>query len=228
MVGSRHQGGKKAQTLEENHSLPVSPSENARFLGFLLDRLNHDLSNTIGGVFSLADHHLRAGLADSQALSESLNLIYRSCDESRRLLLLVGELLDPHSSGVELVRVTDLAAEITNALRVLLPRSVQLKQSLSGPEGAIQVSRMRLVRSFVALMSQTLPPDRSRIGEVRLDVFVKAETALFTYESEAPASPDLSREAQALFADSAPSIEMAFPGTGKKFIFSLRFPLHPI
>ena len=69
------------------------------YLEFILRRVVHDLGNSIYGINSLSDYHLRSGIDDS-ALAESLGLIRDSAEHSRDLLAMVGDLLQPAETDV--------------------------------------------------------------------------------------------------------------------------------
>jgi hypothetical protein len=77
------------------------------FFDFLLRRVVHDLGNSISGINSLSDYHLRSGVNDP-GLEESLKLIRESAEQSRELLLAVGDLLQPAETEGELVDVQKL------------------------------------------------------------------------------------------------------------------------
>ena len=64
------------------------------YLEFILRRVVHDLGNSISGINSLSDYHLRSGV-DDPGLEESLGLIRDSAEHSRHLLVMVGDLLQP-------------------------------------------------------------------------------------------------------------------------------------
>src|SRR5271154_435188 len=98
---------------------------------FLLRRVVHDLSNSISGINSLSDYHLRTGVNDP-ALTESLTLIRESAESSRELLLAVGILLQPPEVEEELVDVQTLIDETVKPLSLLLPRSVKLEKTGNG------------------------------------------------------------------------------------------------
>ena len=74
------------------------------YVEFILRRVVHDLGNSVSGMNSLSDYHLRSGVSDP-ALEESLTLIRESAELSRDLLLGVGDLLQPDDVEEELVRV---------------------------------------------------------------------------------------------------------------------------
>ena len=93
---------------------------------FLLQRVVHDLGNSISGINSLSDYHLRSGIADP-GLEESLRLIRESAEQSRALLMAAGDLLQPAEREEELVEVQTLIKETAKMLSLLLPRSVKLE-----------------------------------------------------------------------------------------------------
>ena len=64
------------------------------YVEFILRRVVHDLGNSVSGINSLSDYHLRSGVSDP-GLEESLTLIRESAELSRELLVAVGDLLQP-------------------------------------------------------------------------------------------------------------------------------------
>ena len=56
------------------------------YVDFILRRVVHDLGNSVSGINSLSDYHLRSGVADP-GLEESLTLIRESAELSRDLLV---------------------------------------------------------------------------------------------------------------------------------------------
>ncbi len=179
----------------------------------------------MGGIFSLADHHLRTGSDDRQSLDESLKLIYRSCEESRRLLLLIGELLQPADCEIELFRLSTLAREVAETLKVVLPRSIQLRQSFSNQDGGVFVNRALLMRAFVELASLTLPEERSKVSAISCDALVEEKTATFHYESDVPASAELIGQVRTLFGKMLEPGQIDFPEKHGNFNLRLHFPL---
>ena len=104
------------------------------YVDFILRRVVHDLGNSISGINSLSDYHLRSGVNDP-ALEESLTLIRESAELSRELLVAVGDLLQPADAEEEVVHVQTLIEEVRKSLSMLLPRSVKLETSGLGAKG---------------------------------------------------------------------------------------------
>jgi hypothetical protein len=206
-----------------NLAEPIAVEE--KYLAFLLDRLVHDLSNSIGGIFSLSDHHLRTGLTDVQSLEESLKLIYRSCEESRRILLLVGQLLQSEPSSAELTRVSALLAEVDDTLRLLLPRSVELICKASTEDGAVRVERNRLMRHFAELFSLTVPRTAREPAKILLATTIEPDLATILYRSELPVQPDLLPTVHSLFLDLLDENEIFVSQEAGVLEVHLHFPL---
>jgi hypothetical protein len=73
------------------------------YLEFILRRVIHDLGNSISGINSLSDYHLRSGVNDP-GLEESLGLIRESAEHSRDVLIMVSDLLQPPETAEEFVK----------------------------------------------------------------------------------------------------------------------------
>jgi nitrogen-specific signal transduction histidine kinase len=106
------------------------------YVDFILRRVVHDLGNSVSGINSLSDYHLRSGVSDP-ALQESLTLIRESAEQSRDLLVAVGDLLQPADAEEEVVHVRTLIEEVGKFVTLLLPRSIKLETSGSDQPDAI-------------------------------------------------------------------------------------------
>src|ERR1700693_262075 len=123
------------------------------FFDFLLRRVVHDLGNSISGINSLSDYHLRSGVNDP-GLEESLKLIRESAEQSRELLMAVGDLLQPADAEEELVHVNMLIEEASKFVLLLLPRSIKLEVSgTEQKEAVISVLRGDFLRKILALIA---------------------------------------------------------------------------
>ena len=123
------------------------------YVEFLLQRVVHDLGNSVSGINSLSDYHLRSGVTDP-GLEESLTLIRESAELSRELLMAVGDLLQPADAEEELIRIRTLIGDITKFVSLLLPRSIKLETSgTEGNDGVISVLRGDFLRKILALIA---------------------------------------------------------------------------
>jgi hypothetical protein len=154
-------GAKGAREFMNDGSPPV-------YLDFLLGRLIHDFGNSVSGILSLADYHLNSGVADP-ALQESLRLVYESADGSRRLLILVADLLEPVEKQEALTAVAGLVEETGKKIAMLLPRTVTLESSIrSSTEDAISVRPGVFLRGILTLVARDLAGIRVPTGKIQL------------------------------------------------------------
>ena len=135
---------------------------------FLLRRVVHDLGNSISGINSLTDYHLRSGISDP-GLEESLSLIRESAEQSRALLMAAGDLLQPAETEEELVEVQTLIEEAAKMLSLLLPRSIKLEATgLDRNDAIISVLRGDFLRRILALVAMDVGSLRIPSGTIRL------------------------------------------------------------
>src|ERR1700758_2432484 len=122
------------------------------YLELLLRRVVHDLGNSISGINSLSDYHLRSGV-DDPGLEESLGLIRESAEHSRDLLITVGDLLQPPETAEEIVNPSELLREATKIVTMLLPRTVQVEVAEGEDDGTTCISVVRgdFLRKVLAL-----------------------------------------------------------------------------
>jgi len=194
-------------------------------LAFLLSRVIHDLGNSVGGILSLSDHHLRAGVGEP-ALEESLRLIYDSSQAARKLLLTVGEILHPASVEPEVVRLSELLSELEAILRLLLPRSLDLGLISSSGDGFVSVARNQFTRHFLSLISLDIGSERVTPGSISVGYRVEGDRARVQYDSAIRSNPRLGTQAMALFEDIVGSPEqMSYTQDDTNFSFAIYFPL---
>jgi hypothetical protein len=185
----------------------------------------HDLGNSVGGILSLSDHHLRAGVGET-ALEESLRLIYDSSQAARQLLLTVGEILHPASLQPEVVRLSELMSELEGIFRLLLPRSLDFVFIPSPGEEFIRVLRNQFVRHFLSLVSLDVGPERVSPARISVSYRVEGDRARVQYDSTIRSNPELDAEAIALFEDIVDSPEqMSCTQDEENFSFAVYFPL---
>ena len=197
-------------------------------LAFLLSRVIHDLGNSVGGILSLSDHHLRAGVGEP-ALEESLRLIYDSSQAARKLLLTVGEILHPASVEPEVVRLSELLSELESILRLLLPRSLELVLTSSPGDGFVSVVRNQFTRHFLSLVSLDIGSERVSPGSISVGYRIEGDRARVQYDSAIRNNPRLGAQAMALFEDIVGSPEqMSCTQDDTNFSFAVYFPLWQI
>ena len=194
-------------------------------LAFLLARVIHDLGNSVGGILSLSDHHLRAGVGEP-ALEESLRLIYDSSQAARKLLLTVGEILHPASLEPEVVRLSELMSELEAIFRLLLPRSLELVLMPSPGDGFVRVIRNQFTRHFLSLVSLDVGSERVNPAIISVGYRVEGDRAKVQYDSAVRKNPRLGAQAIALFEDMVDSPEqMSCTQDDSNFSFAVYFPL---
>lgn len=185
----------------------------------------HDLGNSVGGILSLSDHHLRAGVGET-ALEESLRLIYDSSQAARQLLLTVGEILHPASLEPEVVRLSELMSELEGIFQLLLPRSLDFVFIPSPGEEFIRIVRNQFVRHFLSLVSLDVGPERISPARISVSYLIEGDRAKVQYDSTIRTNPELDTEAIALFEDIVDSPEqMNCTQDEEKFSFAVYLPL---
>lgn len=185
----------------------------------------HDLGNSVGGILSLSDHHLRTGVGET-ALEESLRLIYDSSQSARRLLLTIGEIMHPVSLEPEVVRLAELMSELEGIFRLLLPRNLELVFTPSSEEGTIRVARNQFVRHFLSLVSLDIGSNRVSPASITVSYQTEGDRAKVQYDSTVGENPHLDVQAVALFEDFVDdSTQMSCTQDEKNFSFAVFFPL---
>jgi len=138
------------------------------YLDFLLGRLIHDFGNSVSGILSLADYHLRAGVTDP-GLEDSLRLVYESADGSRRLLILVADLLEPVEKQEAIVVAAELIGETGKKIATLLPRTVTFENAIrSAAHDTISVRPGAFSKGILTLVALDLGGIRVPTGKIQL------------------------------------------------------------
>jgi hypothetical protein len=190
---------------------------------FLLRRIVHDLGNSISGINSLSDYHLRSGIADP-GLEESLRLIRESAEQSRALLMAAGELLQPAETQEELVEVRTLIEETAKMLSLFLPRSVKLETAgLDQNDAIISVLRGDFSRRILALVAMDVGSFRIPSGTIRLGCTRDGESVRVVYHSIG--GSNLRERAPELMANPSAGVVMKGRVEGDAFVLSMTFPL---
>jgi hypothetical protein len=190
---------------------------------FLLRRVVHDLGNSISGINSLSDYHLRSGIADP-GLEESLRLIRESAEHSRALLMAAGDLLQPTETEEELVEIQTLIEETAKMLSLLLPRSVKLETTGSDRNDAIvSVLRGDFSRRILALVAMDVGSFRVPSGTIRLGCTCDGESVRVVYRSIGGSK--LRERAPELMTNPSASVVLKGGVEGDAFVLSMTFPL---
>ena len=138
------------------------------YLDFLLGRLIHDFGNSVSGILSLADYHLRAGVTDP-ALEDSLRLVYESADGSRRLLILVADLLEPVEKQEAIVVAAELIGQTGKKIATLLPPTVTFESAIrSAAQDTISVRPGAFSKGILNLVALDLAGIRVPTGKIQL------------------------------------------------------------
>jgi hypothetical protein len=195
------------------------------YLDYLLRRVVHDLGNSISGINSLSDYHLRSGIADS-ALEESLRLIRESAEQSRQLLMAVGDLLQPAETEEEPVEVQTLVEEAAKMLSLLLPRSIKLETTgLERNNAIISVLRGDFLRKVLALVAMDVGSLRIPSGTILLGCAREGENVRVVYRSVVPSASKLRERAPELLTNLSSEAEVKGSVDGDAFVLTMTFPL---
>jgi hypothetical protein len=192
---------------------------------FLLRRVVHDLGNSISGINSLSDYHLRSGVNDS-ALAESLTLIRESAELSRELLVAVGTLLQPADIEEELVHVQTLVDETAKSLSLLVPRSVKLETSGNRQKDAvISVLRGGFQRKILALAGMELINVRIPSGRIKLGWTSDSREVRIQFRSAVRSGSKLPEEAPGFLSDLSRRVEVTGAADEGVSVVTMIFPI---
>jgi hypothetical protein len=195
------------------------------YLEFILRRVVHDLGNSVSGINSLSDYHLRSGV-NNPALEESLTLIRESAEASRDLLVAVGDLLQPADAEEELVHVQTLLEEVAKIASLLLPRSLNLETGGKEQNDAvISVLRGQFLRKILAVMAMDVNEVRVPRGSIYLGWVPNGKHVRIQYRSNLPSSSALREQAPALLANLSRGAEAEGSVEGETFLLTMTFPL---
>jgi hypothetical protein len=195
------------------------------YLDFLLKRVVHDLGNSISGINSLSDYHLRSGVNDS-GLEESLGLIRESAEQSRVLLMAVGDLLQPAETEEEPVEAQALIEESAKMLSLLLPRSIKLETTgMERNNDIISVLRGDFLRKILALVAMDVGNLRIPSGIIQLGCAREGERVLIVYRTTVLSASKLREHAPELLKNLSNNVEVKGGIEGGQFVLIMRFPL---
>jgi hypothetical protein len=195
------------------------------YVEFILQRVVHDLGNSVSGINSLSDYHLRAGITEP-GLEESLTLIRESAESSRELLMAVGDLLQPPDPEEEIIRVQTLIDEVARFVSLLLPRSIKLETSGKEQNDAlISILRGDFLRKVLALVAMDLSEVRIPTGTIGLSWVRDEKTVRILYRSGLSSGSRLREQAPTLFANLSKYVEINACVDAGAFVLTMTFPL---
>jgi hypothetical protein len=195
------------------------------YVEFILRRVVHDLGNSVSGINSLSDYHLRAGVSDP-GLGESLALIRESAELSRDLLLGVGDLLQANEVQEELVQVCTLIAEAGRFISLLLPKSIKFE--ISGAEeneAVISLVRGDFLRKVLALVAMDVNELRIPTGAIELICTRDEKNVRIRYRSTLRSNSALRERAPALLANLSRSTEVDVAVDAAAIALTMTFPI---
>jgi hypothetical protein len=195
------------------------------YVEFILRRVVHDLGNSVSGINSLSDYHLRTGVSDP-GLGESLALIRESAELSRDLLLGVGDLLQPNEVQEELVQVCTLIAEAGRFISLLLPKSIKFE--ISGAkenEAVISLVRGDFLRKVLALVAMDVNELRIPTGAIELICTRDEKNVRIRYRSTLRSDSALRERAPALLANLSRSTEVDVAVDAAAIALTMTFPI---
>ena len=195
------------------------------YVEFILRRVVHDLGNSVSGINSLSDYHLRSGV-DDPGLKESLTLIRESAELSRELLVGVGDLLQPADAQEEVVQVQVLIKEVGKFVSLLLPKSIKLETSCTEQrEAAISLLRGDFLRKILALVAMDVNELRIPKGTIELSSISDEKHARIYYRSSLSSGSALREQAPGLLANLSRSTEVNACVDAEAFVLTMTFPL---
>ena len=194
------------------------------YLEFILRRVVHDLGNSISGINSLSDYHLRSGVADP-GLEESLGLIRESAEHSRDLLIMVGDLLQPAETAEEPVEPSELIREASKIISMLLPRSVRLEinEGQDDDSTGVSVVRGEFLRKILALAAMDVSHLRIASGKIRLGWDRQGTDIRIFYRSAFDPASDLRSQAAILLSQISRGVKVSSAMEGDEFVVALSF-----
>jgi hypothetical protein len=195
------------------------------YVEFILRRVVHDLGNSVSGINSLSDYHLRSGVDDA-GLEESLTLIRESAELSRELLLAVGDLLQPAGEEEELVHVQTLIAEAGKFVSLLLPRSIKFETSgMEQKDAIVSVVRGDFLRKILALIAMDVNEVRIPSGTIGLGWTPEGRNVRIHYRSTLLSGSALRERAAELMANLSRCTEINASVDAEAFVLTMTFPL---
>jgi hypothetical protein len=195
------------------------------YLEYILRRVIHDLGNSISGINSLSDYHLRSGV-DDPGLEESLELIRDSAEHSRDLLITVGDLLQPPETAEELIKPSELLREAAKIVTMLLPRAVQVEVAEGEDDGTTCISVVRgdFLRKVLALAAMDVSHLRIASGKICFGWVAEGEKMRVFYRSNFHPPSDLRGRAPDLMSHVSRDVEVRSSHQEDEFTLSMDFP----
>lgn len=112
---------------------------------------SHDANNCLTGIFSMSDLCL-AQVPPDNPLQESLTLIRESANQASQLLQRLSRLLYDQPGSSDYHNLNDVAAEVADVLRRVLPRNLELAVKLSEESLPVYTDIVELRRSCLYLV----------------------------------------------------------------------------
>jgi len=196
------------------------------YLEFILRRVVHDLGNSVSGINSLSDYHLRSGVNDP-GLEESLGLIRESAEHSRDVLIIVADLLQPPETAEEFIRPSELIGEASKIATILLPRSVRLEIAEGQDDGStgFSVVRGEFLRRFLALAAMDVSHLRIASGQICLGWDRDGARIRLFYRSKFNPPSELRSQASVVMEEVSRQVEVSSSWEGEELTISLYFPV---
>ena len=203
---------------------PLGPFYRA-YVEFILRRVVHDLGNSVSGINSLSDYHLRSGVSDP-GLEESLTLIRESAELSRELLLAVGDLLQPAEAEEELVQVRTLITEAGKFISLLLPKSIKFEISdMEENDAVISLLRGDFLRKILALVAMDVNETRIPTGTIQLVCTREEKDVQIRYRSTLRSESALRKRAPALLANLSRATKVDVAVDAAAIALTMTFPI---
>ena len=195
------------------------------YLEFILRRVIHDLGNSVSGINSLSDYHLRSGVNDP-GLEESLGLIRDSAEHSRDVLITVADLLQPPETAEEFIRPSELIGEASKIATILLPRSVRLEiaEGQDDSSTGFSVVRGEFLRRFLALAAMDVSHLRIASGQICLGWDHDGARIRLFYRSKFNPPSELRSRASVVMEEVSRQVEVSSSWEGEELTLSLYFP----
>jgi hypothetical protein len=180
--------------LEPAHETPLE----TELWRFLLLRVIHDLGNSISGILTLSEYHLRHNLP-TEEVAESFRLIRESAETSREMLMAVGLLADEESQGPELVRVSEFLTDLLGQMTRIVPRNMGISLAGETSDAVIEVDPFDLRRAFIGLAATDYFAFGPKPCTIRLGVEAEPGKIWLIYRSNRKPDFDLSQHADRIF-----------------------------
>lgn len=139
---------------DESEALKNSDAEQSAWNQALVEiagGFSHDANNCLTGIFSMSDLCL-AQVSDDNPLQESLALIRESANQASQLLQRLSRLIYDQPGSSDYYNLNDVAAEVADVLRRVLPRNLELAVKLCDEPLPVYTDVVELRRSCLYLV----------------------------------------------------------------------------